>query len=130
VIQQRPELYDKYVQTLISTLAGVQGGRSREELAAITKRVMAKTARFRDLSFSKSKRTVYGRYGQEIVLDEQSEPNNSITGKSIKEARKVVLEIVDLNNKERTDVGLEPINQGYIPEKERRGSSHFSFHYN
>ena len=113
VIQQRLDLYNDYVQTLISTLAQVKGGLSDKEIKDITQKVLAKTSKFSSAPLKKWQTTRYGKYGNPTVVNHQSVSNKDLTDTSIKEARRIVIEEVNIERKKH---GKESINGNYQPE--------------
>jgi RHS repeat-associated protein len=114
VIQQNTEQYEKYVNTLISTLAQVKGGLSDKEIKDIKQKVHAKMFRLRSIPIEQQ--TKYLRKGGKKypVGQIQKESNNDITESSIREAKRIVVE--EINTKRRKN-GKEPVNESYEPEK-------------
>jgi len=118
VIQNRPELYERYVHTLISTLAKVKGGVSDEELRKITKNVLAKTRRLSNAPTTYKKTMKhFDEYGGSKRLKtlnyESKKSNDQLTKDSIKEAKQIVMEVNIL----RAARGEKPINGAYEPDK-------------
>jgi RHS repeat-associated protein len=112
VIQRRPDLYDNYVQTLVSNLAKVKGGISDDKLQRIMQRVLAKTDRIKNISTTfKVPGVNYDIPGRTDILP-VGKSDRMLAKESIAKANEVFDEI----NKERAAIGKEPINPNFHPE--------------
>ena len=111
----RSNLYDEYVQTMISVLALVKGNVSKEDFKVISRNILAKTDRIKNIPTTFDiQSTTFEMFGVEGKT--ASLTRNKSNSRLQKESNDMANEILLSVNQKRRDEGKRPINLSYKAE--------------